>query len=418
MNEFLIQRRKNLSSMLDNNSFVILHSGYKKFKSADSVYDFVVNNNFYYLTNINQADVILLVGKFNNEHFERLFIETIDKEMARWLGATLTHEEAHNLSNVKLEEILDIAHFDTFTKGLFQSNRYGLVEAKKVYLDLEYRDIPLYNTFSLEYAKKIKETFPHILIDNCYNMIIKLRMIKDEEEVRLIKESINTTKNAIYNVMRHHADLTNESIAQAYHDFEIIKAGKVLSFNDIIASGHNATILHYDDNNSDIINDSLLLMDVGCYTSCYSSDITRTIPVSGKFTPRQKEVYEVVLSVNKKCIEYAKAGLSWKDLNTYANNLLVQGLIKLGKIKDETELRKYYFHSIGHSLGLDVHDPSDAKEGLKEGMVITIEPGLYIPEENIGIRIEDNILITKDKAILLSKDIIKEVSDIEEFMNK
>ena len=160
----------------------------------------------------------------------------------------------------------------------------------------------------------------------------------------------------------------------------------------------------------------MLLMDVGCYTNNYSSDITRTYPVSGKFTDRQKAVYEVVLDCNKKCIEYAKAGMSWLELNNYAKKILAEGCKKLGLIKEDAELSKYYFHSIGHSLGLDVHDPNIASLGLLEGMVITIEPGLYIPDENIGIRIEDNIIITKEKAINLSQDIIKEVSDIENYL--
>lgn len=416
MKEELIKNRIRLSKMLENNSFAVIHSGYNKFKSADSVYDFFVNNNFYYLTNIDQANVILLVGNVNNHHFEKLFIESVDPEVAKWLGATLTHEEASELSGIAMQDILDINMFEKYTDSLYQSNRYGLMEAHTVYLDLEYRDIPLYNTFGRVYAKTIRDRFPSVKIENCYNMIISLRMCKNEKEVALIKESIATTKRAILNVMSHHNELSNESIANAYHDFTIIKEGKTLSFNDIIASGHNATVLHYDDNNSDILPNSLLLMDVGCYTKHYSSDITRTFPVNGKFTKRQKEVYEVVLDTNKKCIEYATAGMSWKELNDYANNLLAKGLIKLGLIKDISELRKYYFHSIGHSLGLDVHDPSHASEGLKEGMVITIEPGLYIPEESIGIRIEDNIMITKEKAILLSKDIIKEVEDIENFL--
>ena len=157
-------------------------------------------------------------------------------------------------------------------------------------------------------------------------------------------------------------------------------------------------------------------MDVGVYTAHYASDITRTIPVSGKFTPRQREVYEVVLNCNKKCCLYAKAGMTWKELNDYAKKLLAEGLKKLGIIKEDSELSKYYFHSIGHSLGLDVHDPCFQPLGLKEGMVITIEPGLYIPEEKIGIRIEDDILITKGEAIVLSKDIVKEIDDIETMM--
>lgn len=416
MTKYLIQNRHNLVDKFENNSIAILHSGYDKFKSADSVYDFFVNNNFYYLTGIDQAEVILVLGKLDNNYFEWLFIEKVDELKAKWLGATLSFKEASNISGIDEKNIFDLNSFEVKVESLYQSNRYGLSEASTVYLDLEQRNIPLYNTFALEYAKKIKDKYPSLIIKNCYNEIITLRMCKNEKEVSLIKESIETTKNAIYNVMNHHSELTNESIANAYHDFQIIKEGKKLSFNDIIASGHNATVLHYDDNNSDIIPNSLLLMDLGCYTSHYSSDITRTFPVSGKFTDRQKEVYEVVLDVNKKCIEYATDGMTWKELNDYAKKLLASGCKRLGLIKEDSELIKYYFHSIGHSLGLDVHDPSHAFMGLKEGMVITIEPGLYIPEESIGIRIEDNILITKGKAKLLSKDIIKEVSDLEEFL--
>ena len=241
-------------------------------------------------------------------------------------------------------------------------------------------------------------------------------MIKDQEEIELICQSIHTTKRAIYNVMNHTKEHDMETMAEAYHNFILTKENKQISFESIIASGKNATILHYVDNNSKIEKDSLLLMDVGCYTNHYSSDISRTFPTSGIFTARQKEIYEIVLDCNKKCIEFAKAGMSWKELNDFAKAILARGCKKLGLIKDDTELSRYYFHSIGHSLGLDVHDPSIDNIGLLEGMVITIEPGLYIEEEGIGIRIEDNIVITKEKAILLSKDIIKEVEDIEKMM--
>lgn len=416
MSTNLKERRKALVNKMVDNSVLIVHSGYQVFRSNDATYDFFVNNNFYYLTNIDQANVILMIGKSNEEYFEKLFIEKIDEEKARWLGATKTFEEASILSQMELKNIIDINFYENYLNSLFQPGRYGLHDAKEIYLDLEYHHLPLYNTFAKNEALKLRDRFPFIKINNCYDMIINLRMCKDESEVSLIKESISTTKNAIYEVMKHHQELKNESLAMAYHDFILIKEGKPKSFNDIIACHHNATVLHYDQNSSDIPEDALLLMDVGCYTNHYSSDITRTIPVSGTFTPRQKEVYEVVLDVNKKCIAFAKPGLSWKQLNDYANNLLVEGLIKLGKISDASELRKYYFHSIGHSLGLDVHDPSPASKGIETGMVITIEPGLYIPEENIGIRIEDDILITNDGAIVLSNDIIKEVEDIEKFM--
>ena len=185
-----------------------------------------------------------------------------------------------------------------------------------------------------------------------------------------------------------------------------------------MASGKNACILHYEDNNSEIEENSLMLMDLGSSTNCYASDISRTFPVSGKFTPRQKEIYQAVLDTNKACIKYATDGMSWKELNDYAKDMLAEALIRLNVMKDKSQLGEYYYHSIGHSLGLDVHDPNIASLGIKEGMVITIEPGLYIKEEGIGIRIEDDILITKGEAICLSQDIIKEVEDLENFMKE
>lgn len=416
MKELYIKRRKSVFHKLMDNSIAILHSGYKQFKSADSEYPFVVNHNFYYLTGIDQADVTLVIGKFNQEYHEYLFLDSIDEVMAKWVGRTLYKKEASEISGISTENMRFNENFYTFITNTLQPTRHFTNVAENVYLDLERREQTLYNTFALVFARKLKKEYPSVKIENLYAMLLRLRMVKEEYEVELIRESIETTKKAIYNVMYHAKEHHMESIAQAYHDFELIAADKINSFDPIIAAGHNATILHYVANNSKIEPDTLMLMDVGCYTKHYSSDISRTFPVSGKFTDRQKEVYEIVLDCNKKCIAYAKAGMTWKELNDFAKRILANGCKKLGLIKEDCELEKYYFHSIGHSLGLDVHDPSIDNLGLLEGMVITIEPGLYIPEESIGIRIEDDIQITKDKAIVLSKDIIKEIKDIENMM--
>lgn len=416
MKELYIKRRKSVFHKLMDNSIAILHSGYKQFKSADSEYPFVVNHNFYYLTGIDQADVTLVIGKFNQEYHEYLFLDSIDEVMAKWVGRTLYKKEASEISGISTENMRFNENFYTFITNTLQPTRHFTNVAENVYLDLERREQTLYNTFALVFARKLKKEYPSVKIENLYAMLLRLRMVKEEYEVELIRESIETTKKAIYNVMYHAKEHHMESIAQAYHDFELIAADKINSFDPIIAAGHNATILHYVANNSKIEPNTLMLMDVGCYTKHYSSDISRTFPVSGKFTDRQKEVYEIVLDCNKKCIAYAKAGMSWKELNDFAKRILANGCKKLGLIKEDCELEKYYFHSIGHSLGLDVHDPSIDNLGLLEGMVITIEPGLYIPEESIGIRIEDDIQITKDKAIVLSKDIIKEIKDIENMM--
>lgn len=416
MKEIYVKRRKHVFHQLKDNSIAILHSGYKQFKSADSEYPFVVNHNFYYLTGIDQADVTLVIGKFNQTYQEYLFLDGIDELMAKWVGRTLYKKEASEISGISTEQIRLNENFATFMTNILQPTRHFTNVAENVYLDLERREQTLYNTFALVFAKKLRKDYPSVKIENLYATLLRLRMVKEQAEIEYIQASIETTKKAIYNVMHHAKEHNMESIAHAYHDFELIAADKINSFDPIIAAGHNATILHYVANNSKIEPNTLMLMDVGCYTKHYSSDISRTFPVNGRFTKRQKEVYEIVLDCNKQCIAHAKAGMSWKELNDFAKRILANGCRKLGLIKEDSELEKYYFHSIGHSLGLDVHDPSIDNLGLLEGMVITIEPGLYIPEESIGIRIEDDIQITKDQAIVLSKDIIKEVEDIEKFM--
>lgn len=416
MTNILIERRKKLFNQLSDNSLCLLHSNYDVFRSADENYPFTVNNNFYYLTNVLQADVKLIIAKVNNNYREILFIEPIDELLAKWVGKTLTKEEASNLSGVDKTNIYYNFEFTDMLTSFFQIGRYNSTLVETVYLDLEKRKLPLFTSFAFEQAKFIHKEYPNVLIKNVYNIIIEMRMVKTDAEISLIKESIDTTNKAILNVMRHAKKLQTESEAEAYYDFELTKVNKDCAFTSIIASGLNASVLHYVANNASIEKDSLMLMDVGAKTKLYNSDISRTFPTSGKFTDEQKAIYEIVLDCNKKCIEYAKPGMSWLELNTYAKKLLATGCLKLGLINSEEEISKYYFHSIGHSLGLDTHDPSIYQIGLLEDMVITIEPGLYIPEKHIGIRIEDDIQLKSTKNIVLSKQIIKEVADLEEFM--
>ena len=190
------------------------------------------------------------------------------------------------------------------------------------------------------------------------------------------------------------------------------------SFNPIVASGANGTTLHYEENDQTAEDGSLVLCDLGALAGPYASDISRTFPVNGKFSSRQKEIYELVLSVNKACIDFVKPGIMMSELNLHAKNILAEGALKLGLIQSLDEISKYYYHNVSHYLGLDVHDVGSYLIPLKAGVVLTIEPGFYIEEENIGIRIEDNVLVTETGSINLSESIIKEVKDIEEYMSK
>lgn len=204
---------------------------------------------------------------------------------------------------------------------------------------------------------------------------------------------------------------------ESYFDFEIKRLGASNhAFTTICAAGKNATTLHYEENNQVAKDNELILFDLGAEYNYYCSDISRTIPVNGKFTHRQKQIYSIVLSAMKAVEKEAKAGIDLKDLNDIAKKTLAEGCIDIGLIEKEEDISKYYFHSIGHSLGLDTHDVWINNSKLKEGVIITNEPGLYIEEEGIGIRLEDDLLISKNGCINLSKDIPIEIEDIEKLM--
>lgn len=409
--------RSNYFKKIEDYSLTIMFSGRNIQKTGDQDFDFEVDKNFYYLTGINQNDVILVMLK--NEQTEKsvLFIEKNDPVYMKWYGKKLTKDEAKEISGI--DNIYYLEQFSQFVFSSINSTRQGNNLYDKIYLNLERRNSRGYTTPALEYAKEIKDKYPEIQIFNNYNTIVNLRMYKSNEEVDLIKASIETTRFGIEELMKNSKSGIYEYQLESYYDMYIKMNGqKDVSFKTIAAGGVNATVLHYSTNNTILHDDELVLFDLGCRTDYYISDITRTFPVNGRFNKRQKEVYEKVLNVNKKCIEFLKDGITWKEYNDYARDLIAKACIDLGLIKDESEVGKYYWHSIGHSIGLDTHDPSLNYLPIKEGMTLTVEPGIYIEEEKIGIRIEDDVLITKDGCINLSKDIIKEVKDIEEFMKK
>ena len=416
-NQFYINNRKKFIDTIKDNSVTILFSGSTFQKTADQEYPFSVNRNFYYLTGINQPNVIFVLVKGINGIKEYLLIEENDPVLVKWVGFKLTKEEAKEISGI--ENILYLNSFDSLVFSLFNSSRKNYEELYYLYLDLERRNDPDYSTKALRYSKVISEKYPEVKIENAYKNIVRLRMNKSSEEIEKIQESIDVTKGALENVLKNIKPGLYEYQVETYYDSYIKFHGqKVTSFDTICATGKNATILHYVDNNTKIEDNDLVLFDLGCCTDFYISDISRTYPANGKFTERQKQIYNIVLNCNKKCIEFLKPGVTWDEFNKYANSLLIEGLKSIGLIQEDKELIKYYWHSIGHSTGLDTHDPDIRNVKFEEGMVVTVEPGLYLEDENIGIRIEDNVLITNDSCINLSKEIIKEVDEIEDFMKK
>ena len=413
---FIKNRQKYFDKALDN-SLTILFSGRLINKTADEDYDFEVDKNFYYLTGINQDEVILVLLKSQNKEKAILFIKENDPNYIKWYARKLYKEEATEISGI--EDIYYLDSFDSYIFNCLNSTRLGNELYNKIYLNLERRDQVGYNNMALEYSKKIKKNYPDIEILNCYNLIISLRMIKEKEEIELIKHSIEITNGGIKELMRHSKDGLYEYQLESYFDQYIKYNGQLEhSFKTIAAAGVNATVLHYSKNNTLLKDNELILFDLGCRTNFYISDITRTFPVNGKFSKRQKEVYEAVLHINKECIKFLHDGVTWKEYNEFANNLVGEACVNLGLIKDKKDFRKYYWHSIGHSIGLDTHDPSLNYLPISKGMTLTVEPGIYIEEEGIGVRIEDDVLITEKGCEVLSKDIIKEVNEIERFMEK
>ncbi|MCR5154813.1 MAG: M24 family metallopeptidase, partial [Lachnospiraceae bacterium] len=287
-----------------------------------------------------------------------------------------------------------------------------------VYFDL-YRhrkcDLPDFNLVQgLDFAK----LYPGLNLKDLSPIVSSLRMKKDEEEVKLTKKAIEITKDSLLHVLRKLHPGMKEYQVQAEFEYMIHMLGaEHTAFNTIAGSGINGTMMHYETNRCTAEDGSLILLDLGARYEGYNADITRTYPVNGKYTERQKQFYDIVLHANREIAKYAKPGLTLKDLNDKTKELLAEGMIKLGKIKDASEIGKYYMHSVSHQLGIDVHDVNGpGKDKLEPGMIISDEPGLYIDEEAIGIRIEDDLLITEDGCVCLSEDIIRTTEEIEEYM--
>ncbi|MBQ7277159.1 MAG: aminopeptidase P family protein [Bacilli bacterium] len=417
--KFYINNRKALGKMMKDNSIAIIHSGILFASSADENYDFEVNRNFLYLTGINQEDVILMLVKGNNNVLEYLFLDENDEVYVKWNGAKLYPEEASKIGGFNEDDIYFTEEFKQLLHFILNPSRKNFNEIDTLYLDLERRTDLEYRNWVFQFKDRFLKDYPEIKIDNIYSKIVSLRQTKTSDEVEEIKKSVKTTKVGLEKVMENIKPGIYEYQAETYFDSYIKWDGnKPHSFKTICASGVNATILHYRDNNSLIKDGDLVLFDLGCHTNCYISDITRVYPANGKFNARQREVYNEVLNCNKKCIEFLKPGVTWKEYNDFANSLLIASMKKLGLIKKDKDFRKYYWHSIGHSIGLDTHDPSIYNRKFEEGMLTSVEPGIYIEEEGIGVRIEDDVLITKDGCINLSKDIIKEVDEIEAYMKE
>ena len=406
-------RRKQVLEKMEKGAVLLLFSGIETHVSNDEYAPFEANRNFFYLTGLRRDRMILVMDKAAKEPKTTLYIEEADPTIVRWTGKKVSMDEAKEITGIDT-----VRYLDSFEADMNRIMRRGDVEA--LYFDCfryQLEDMPDYNVIKAdEYAKK----YLGVTIKNLHPIVAEMRMQKDAEEVALIKEAVHVTDEGLKNVLKNLKPGQKEYQAQA--DFEYIihyLGGERPSFATIAGSGINGTMLHYETNRDTCKDGDLILLDLGTKWEGYCSDITRTYPINGKYNERQRQVYDIVLKANRSVAEAAKPGMTLVELNDICKKVLAEGCIELGLIKEESEIGKYYMHGVAHHLGIDVHDVTvSSNDKLRPGAVITDEPGLYIDEWEIGIRIEDDILITEDGCEVLSEAIMRDPDEIEAFMAK
>jgi len=422
-NSLFINNRKRFVKQLLKNSVAVFHSNDQYPRNGDQFFPFRQQSDFFYLTGIDQEKSILLIAPEcqNKKLREALFLIETNVTIATWEGHKYTKKEAQELSGI--ENIYWLQDFDAALREV-------LATAKNVYLNANeyikyFGEVPDKNQ---RFAHQFKNDFPLYHLERSAPILTKLRTIKSNEEIELIQTACDITQKAFERVLRTTRPGLQEFEVQAEieHEFTINRANGH-GYAPIIASGENACVLHYIENDKKCNDGDLLLMDFGAEYANYSADMSRTIPVNGKFTDRQKECYNAVLRVFKQAKEQIVPGNSCLSVSEKTNKLMEKEMIGLGLFTEEDVknqdpenplFKKYFMHGTSHFMGLDVHDVGLKEEPFKPGMVLTCEPGIYIREENIGIRIENDILVTENKPVDLMKNIPIEVDEIEDLMSQ
>lgn len=409
--ETIIKRRNELLKDNKKGSITVLFSGDLVKKSADSTYPFVVNRNFYYLTHCDEDSLIYVYINTENVSKEILFIKDYNPLEEKWVGKSLTKEEAIHKSGVFI--IQPLSQFESiFTRTLSRN------DVDTIYVDSERDSFKQRMNEAEKFTKKLSDSYPHLKVININHKINLLRTIKSDEEINEIKSSIEVTRKGIEFILKNIKPGRYEYQSAADFEYQCALNNATLAFDTIVASGKDATILHYVTNQKPLVENDLVLFDLGASVNHYCADISRTFPVSGKFTERQKTFYNIVLKAQEEVIKAIKPGVTLIQLNEIVRSVYKVECVKANIIESEDQVDQVYYHSVSHSLGLDTHDVGLVEGAvLKPGMVVTVEPGLYSEKESIGIRIEDDVLVTEDGSINLSSSILKTVEEIEAYMN-
>lgn len=391
---------------------------------ADSTMPFEQARDIFYLSGVDQEESILVLfpDAPNKDHREMLFVRETNDHIAVWEGEKLTKEKAFDVTGIK-----SVFWLKEFDKIFFEV----MTQAEWIYFNTNehYRQSVETETREDRFIKKTKAQFPAHKWDRSNPILQRLRSVKDQIEIDLIQKACDITEKGFRRILGfvEPGVWEYEIEAEFMHEF-LRNRSKGFAYTPIIASGNNANVLHYIENNQQCKKDDLILLDVGAEYANYVSDMSRTIPVSGKFTKRQKEVYNAVLGVKKDATKMLVPGTDWKEYHKEVGNLMTKALLDL-KLLDKTDVKnedpdwpaykKYFMHGTSHHMGLDTHDYGILWEPMKENMVFTVEPGIYIPDEGFGIRLEDDVVIQKKgEPFNLMQNIPIEVEEIEELMNK
>ncbi len=418
---FFTENRNALINKLKENSLVLVFSSDEFPKNGDQTFSFRQNSDTYYLSGLDQEEIILAICPNNSDASLRevLFIKKVDKTQVIWYGKKLDLEKAKKLSGV--ESVFWMDEYEKMLPKLMNESEHIYLwknNAPKFTTDVPYK--------ALRMEEKLRKYFPNHQFEELAPLTTELRLIKKEEELVAMKKAVEITEKAYHRLLKKLKPGMMEYEVEANITYEYIRNGaQGHAYAPIVASGANACILHYEENDQECKDGDLLLLDFGAEYAYYAADCSRTIPINGKFSPRQAACYQAVLDVYQEAHKLYIPGNTIDDINMEVNKMMEAKMIELGlfstkDVKNQDKMNplftQYFMHGTSHFIGLDVHDVGTKQTPLKEGMVLTCEPGLYIEKEGIGIRIETDILITENGPVDLMADFPVEILEIEKMM--
>jgi Xaa-Pro aminopeptidase len=419
-----VSNRNQLAKALKPASLALFNSNDSMPTNADGHLPFRQNNDLFYLTGVDQENSILVIcPDFPDKKYrEVLFVQETNEQIATWEGHKLTKEEARKLTGI--ETVMWSSEFNKLFRHMMTM---GGVENVYLNTNEHYRAEINVETRDARFIDWCKKLYPLHRYERLAPIVSKLRNVKSKAEIDLLQQACDITETAFRRVLRFVKPGVKEYEIEAEYAHEFLRNGsRGFAYTPIIASGANSCVLHYIENDKLCQDGDILLLDVGAEYANYNADLTRSIPVNGKYTKRQKDVYNAVLRVQKAAIKMLRPGALYFEFHKEIQQLIEKELVEL-KLISRTDIKnqnserpafqKYFMHGTSHMLGLDVHDVGNMHAKIQVGQVWTVEPGIYIKEERLGIRIENNIVIGRDKNFDLMKNIPIETEEIEELMN-